>query len=411
MARKLTTLDTKRLGDGMHHDAGAPGLYLQVRHGGKSRVWIWRYSLAGKAHYLGLGSAREGRISLKRARELAAEARRLHAERIDPIQQRHQQRGAVRVEQAKAMTFRQCAEAYVASHESAWRSDTHRQQWQRTLAHLDPIIRALPVASIDTGLVLAALEPIWKTKPETASRTRQRLEAVLDYARARKYRDGENPARWADLKHLLPAKAKVARVEHHPALPYPELGAFMAALRQHEGAAARALEFAILTAARSGEVIGARWDEIDIEAKLWTVPAERMKGLREHRVPLSAPAVAILREQQARRESDFVFPGRRSGGPLSNMTLWKLLRAIRPGVTTHGFRSSFSDWAHETTAHANHTIELSLAHSIGGAVEQAYRRGDLFDKRRKLMDAWAAFAERPAQAATAKVVSMKRVPA
>ena len=254
-----------------------------------------------------------------------------------------------------------------------------------------PIAGELPVQAIDVGLVLKVLEPIWTTRPETASRVRGRIESVLDYAKARKYRDGENPARWkGNLDHLLPKKAKVAKVEHFAALPYAEIGAFMAALRDQTSTVARCLEFTVLTAARTGEVRGARWDEIDLQAKTWTVPAERMKAQREHRVPLSPRAVAIIHELQSRRENEFVFPGR-NGAPLSNMTLWKTLRAIRPGVTTHGFRSSFSDWAHERTAHANHTIELSLAHSIGGAVEQAYRRGDLFAKRAQLMTARAAY--------------------
>jgi integrase len=407
MARKLTTLDTMRLGDGMYHDAGAPGLYLQVRNGGASRVWIWRYSLAGKAHYLGLGSAREGRISLKRARELAAEARRLHAERIDPLARRREQLGEERVEQAKAMTFQQCAQAYIAAHEAGWRSATHREQWSMTLsAYVYPVIGVLPAQAVDTGLVLKVLEPLWTTKPETASRVRGRVESVLDYAKARGFRDGENPARWrGNLDHLLPRRGKVAMVAHHPALPYAEIGAFMADLRRREGTSARCLEFAILTAARSGEVIGARWSEIDIEAKLWTVPPERMKGGKEHRVPLSARAVAIIRKLQDRREGDYVFPGRRTGAPLSNMTLWKLLRAIRPGVTTHGFRATFRTWAAERTNFQREVIEAALAHIVGDATERAYARGDALDKRRKLMDAWSEFCGKPAQV-TGKVVSI-----
>ena len=335
---------------------------------------------------------------MKRARELAAEARRLRAEGVDPIERRRERRGAERVEQAKSVTFKQCAESYVAAHEAEWRSGRHRQQWAATLAYLNPIIGALPVASIDTSLALGALEPIWTTKPETASRVRGRIESILDYAKARGYRAGENPARWrGHLDHLLAAKAKVAKIEHHAALPYDQIGDFMAALRVQTSTVARCLEFTILTAGRTGEVRGATWDEIDLQQKAWTVPAARMKAGKEHRVPLSARAVAILREQEARREGDYVFPGR-NGAPLSNMTLWKMLRAIRPSVTTHGFRSSFSDWAHESTAHANHTIELSLAHSIGSKVEAAYRRGDLFEKRRRLMDDWARFCLSPPKA-------------
>jgi integrase len=407
MGKRLTALDVTRLGDGMHHDGD--GLYLQVS-GTNQRSWIYRYTLGGRTRHLGLGPAKA--IPLKLARSLAAEARQRRAMGVDPIEHRHQQRGAALVAVSRAMTFQQCAQAYVAAHEAGWRSATHREQWNMTLsANVYPVIGALPVQAIDTSLVLKVLEPVWTTKPETASRVRGRVESVLDYAKARGYRDGENPARWrGNLDHLLPKKAKLATVEHHPALPYPEIGEFMAALRQHQGVAARALEFTVLTAARSGEVLGARWDEFDLAGKTWVIQPHRMKAGREHRVPLSPRAVTIIRELQARREGEYIFPGRRGGSPLSNMTLWKLLRSIRPGVTTHGFRATFRTWASERTNFQREVIEAALAHVVGDQTERAYARGDVLDKRRKLAEAWGEYCGRPAQT-TGKIVAMKRVPA
>jgi integrase len=240
---------------------------------------------------------------------------------------------------------------------------------------------------------MRVLEPIWAEKPETAGRVRQRIESVLDWARVHGYREGENPARWrGHLDKLLPAQAKVSRVEHHPALPYAEVQIFMSLLRQQEGVAAKALEFAILTAGRTGEVLGARWDEIDLGTRTWIIPAGRMKGEREHRVPLSAPAIAIVEALREVHTSDYVFPGGRTGKPLSNMAMLTLLRRMnRRDLTVHGFRSTFRDWAAEQTVYPNDVVEMALAHAVGNKVEQAYRRGDLFEKRRKLMEAWAGF--------------------
>jgi integrase len=252
---------------------------------------------------------------------------------------------------------------------------------------------ALPVQAVDVGLVLKAVEPIWTEKPETAGRVRGRIESILDWASARGYRQGENPARWrGHLENLLPHKAKVRRVEHYAALPYVEIAGFMPALRQQEGIAARALEFAILTAARTGEVIGARWEEINLTDKLWLVPAERMKAGKEHRVPLSAPALAILENLAKVREGEFVFPGGRHGRPISNMSMLMLLRRIDRGdLTVHGFRSAFSDWCAERSTFPAEVREMALAHAVGDKVEAAYRRGDLFQKRRQLAEAWAKF--------------------
>jgi integrase len=317
-------------------------------------------------------------------------------DRIDPIEVRREQRDQKRLEAAKSMTFDGCAAAYIDAHKPGWRNAKHVDQWCNTLAtYVGPVFGSLPVQAVDVGLVMKVLEPIWTTKPETASRLRGRIEAVLDWATVRGYRKGENPARWrGHLDKLLPARSRVRKVEHHPALGYDELSDFIAVLRDQEGIAARALEFLILTATRTGEVIGTRWDEIDLEEKVWVVPAARMKANREHRVPLSMPAMVILGEMREIRESDFVFPGGKKDKPLSNMAMLAVLKRIdRSDLTAHGFRSSFRDWAAERTNFPREVAEMALAHAIGDKVEAAYRRGDLFQKRHQLMDSWARFCE------------------
>lgn len=292
------------------------------------------------------------------------------------------------------MTFDACAAAYIGAHETGWRNAKHRDQWRNTLStYANPVFGSRPVQAIDVGLVMKALEPIWQTKPETASRLRGRIEAVLDWATVRGYRQGDNPARWrGHLDKLLPARNKIRSVEHHAALPYDETAEFLAMLRSQEGIGARALEFLILTAARTGEVIGAQRDEIDLDEKVWIVPAARMKAGREHRVPLSPAAVAVLERMKESCEGDFVFPGGRRNKPLSNMALLAVLRRMGRGdLTAHGFRSTFRDWAAERTNFPREVAEAALAHTVGDKVEAAYRRGDLFDKRRQLMEAWARF--------------------
>jgi integrase len=401
---KLTALDVTRLPSGVHLDGD--GLYLQVSGAG-GRSWIWRYALQGKTRYLGLGSA--SAIPLKRARELAAEARRLRAEGIDPIERRREQRSVKLVEQAKSITFEQCAEAYIVAHEPSWRNAKHRAQWRSTLStYVYPIIGALPVQSVDTALVTRIIEPIWAKKSETAGRVRGRIELILDYATARKYRQGDNPARWrGHLDKLLPKRSKVSKVVHHAALPYLELGAFMAELRRRESTSARCLEFTILTAARTSEAIGAEWDEIDLSTKVWTVPAERMKSGREHRVPLSSRALEIIRERQARREGDYLFAGMRGGNPLSNMALLAMLRVMgRADLTTHGFRATFKTWATERSNFPREVVEAALAHIVGDETERAYQRGDLFEKRRRLMDAWSEFCGKSVRISNNKIVDM-----
>jgi integrase len=391
---KLNALDVQRRGPGLHPDGG--GLYLQVAPGG-SRSWLYRYSLHGKEHRIGLGSAAS--IPLKLARQLAAQARQLRDTGIDPLAQKRKRRNDDLVAEAKATTFKECAEKYIAAHEAGWRNAKHRQQWHNTLeSYVYPVIGDLPVQNIDTPLVLKVLEPIWQDKTDTANRIRGRIEIILDWAKFREYRSGENPARWrGHLQLALAQPEKIAPHQHHAALPYPEIGSFMAELRGRDSTSARALEFLILTAARTGEVIGATWNEIDLTAKVWTVPANRMKGNREHRVPLSDRAIEIVHLMQSRRENDFVFAGRRNGG-LSNMSLLALLRNMGRALTAHGFRSSFRDWAAEQTNFPNEVCEMALAHAVGDKVEEAYRRGNLLEKRRRLMQAWSEYCARPSQA-------------
>ena len=392
VSNKLSAVEVKGIGQkGMYHDGG--GLYLQVSAGG-AKSWIFRFMLGGRAREMGLGPVHA--IPLAEARRRAAECRRMRLDGIDPIEIRKVRRDQKKLEAAKSMTFDACAAAYIESHKTGWRNAKHRDQWRNTLnSYAGPVFGSMPVQAVDVGLVMKALEPIWTTKPETAGRLRGRIEAILDWATVRGYRKGENPARWrGHLDKLLPPRSKVRKVEHHAALPYVELADFATALRSQDGLAARALEFLILTATRTGEVIGARWGEIDLEEKIWIVPAARMKAGREHRVPLSTAAVSILRKLKEVRESDFVFPGGKKGKPLSNMAMLAVLKRMGWGdLTAHGFRSSFRDWAAERTNSPREVAEMALAHTVGDKVEAAYRRGDLFEKRRQLMEAWARFCE------------------
>ena len=394
---RLTALKVEKAKKpGMYADGG--GLYLRVTPEG-ARNWVLRYMLDRRPRWMGLGPV--ALYGLAEARVRALDARRKRHEGIDPIEARRAERARQRLDAAKAVTFKQCAESYINSHRAGWRNDKHAGQWGATLAtYAYPVIGTLPVQAVDTGLVLKALEPIWAAKPETASRLRGRIESVLDFAKVRGYRDGENPARWrGHLAKLLPARSKVRAVEHHAALPYADLPAFLTALRTQEGTSARALEFLILTGARTGEVIGAQWSEIDLLDKTWTVPTSRMKAHREHRVPLSPRVMTILHEMQAAQHRDgywLVFPGGTAGMPLSNMAFLMLLRRMaRADLTAHGFRATFKTWASERTSFQNEIIEASLAHITGGKVEQAYMRGDLFEKRRRLMQQWATYCIAP----------------
>jgi integrase len=397
---KLNTLALRRLTNpGLYGDGG--GLYVQVR-GPYARSWIFRFKRNGTTHLMGLGPL--DLVTLAEAREAALAARKLVRQGINPIDRRRAQR-AENAAQA-GLTFALVAEAYIKAHEPSWRNGKHRQQWRNTLdTYAAPVLGKLPVAAVAVGDVMKVLEPLWRDKTETAARLRGRIESVLDYATARGWRTGENPARWrGHLDNLLPARAKVAKVEHHPALPWREIGAFVAALANEEGTAALALRFAILTAARTSEALGARWSEIDFNEAIWLLPAERMKAGREHRVPLSEPALDLLCEAAKLRVNPkldrFVFPGAKPGKPLSSMALLMLLRRMKRGdLTAHGFRSTFRDWCAEATNYPREVAEAALAHTLRDKTEAAYQRGDMMEKRRQLMADWATFCGRvPIQA-------------
>ncbi|MBR0661198.1 tyrosine-type recombinase/integrase [Neoroseomonas oryzicola] len=383
------------------------GLFLETK-GGRA-YWVFRFMLAGRRRDMGLGGAvGPGAVSLAEARERAAEGLKLARSGSDPLKHRAgieaAAKAAAQAAQARAKTFDDVAALYLSAHAAGWRNPKHRAQWKMTLKeYAGPHMGDMPVADIETAHVTAALRPLWETKPETATRLRGRIEAVLDFATVHGWREAANPARWrGHLDKVFPRRTKVRAVKHHAALPWQEVGAFTAALAAREGVSADALAFCILTAARSGEVLGARWAEVDLAAQVWTVPADRMKAGKEHRVPLSAPALVIIERMAKLREDDsadaLVFPGQRKGRPLSVMAMTMVLRRMDNGhLTVHGFRSAFRDWAGETTAHAREVVEAALAHRTGDKVEQAYARGDLFTKRRKLMEDWAAFcAKKPA---------------
>jgi integrase len=375
------------------------GLYLQVS-AFDTKAWIFRYMLDGRARKMGLGALHT--VTLAEAREEAEAARKKVRKGIDPIEEQKVARLQRKVEAAKAMTFKQCADAYIKANEATWKNDKHVAQWHSTFNNtrrgkrIYPAATAdindLPISAIDTGLVRKVLEPIWYSTPETASRVRGRVERVLAWATVAGYRAGDNPARWTGhLKELLPAKAKVAAVVHHSAVAYLDMPTFMKELRLKKGISALALEFTILTAARTGEAIGAKWAEIDLNTKLWTVPPERMKSGKEHRVPLSERALTLI--EGLRSDGDFLFAGARGDKPLSNMAMLELVRGMREGLTVHGFRSTFRDWAAEQTSYPHEMCEIALAHTVGNKVEAAYRRGDMMEKRRRLMDDWAAYCE------------------
>ncbi len=395
--KRLTAREVAKLSSqpGWHNDGD--GLYLRVAKTGAAG-WVWRYLSGQRERYMGLGPVRH--VSLAEARQKADEARRLKRDGIDPLDAKHDKQLGTKLKTAKAMSFQQCAEAYIKAHAAGWRSADHSRQWRASLATLVyPTLGDLPVSAIDTSLVMQVLEPIWATKTVTASRVRGRIETVLNWAVTREYRAaGDNPARWkGHLQNLLPKKSKLRRVKHHPAMPYAEIADFMDALRQQDNVNARALEFAILTCARRDEVRGARWSEIDPfrAEKMWVIPAERMKAEREHRVPLSDAAVVILDKMEAIRTSDFVFPGRDPGQQIAPRALVTVLQGLGRGeVTQHGFRSTFRDWARETTDHAREACELALAHNIGTEAELAYARGPMVEKRRKLMADWAGYCGR-----------------
>jgi integrase len=379
---KLT--EPGRYGDGH-------GLYLQVMSP-TNRSWLLRFERGGRERWMGLGPLHT--VNLELARQKAQLARLQLLDGIDPLEARNAERAERALQSAKAVTFKEAAQQYFDQHERKWKNAKHRAQFLSTLENYAfPALGKLSVAAIDTGLVLKVIEPIWQDKTETANRLRGRIESVLDWANVRGYRQGDNPARWkGHLAEVLPARGSIQKVEHHAALPFIEISAFMTELRMREGIAARALEFTVLCASRTGETIGAQWDEVDLKAKTWTVPANRIKGGREHRVPLSDAALKILKELPTEKNNPFVFIGPKAGGGLSNMGMASVLgRMGRKSITVHGMRSTFRDWAAETTSYPNFVVEMALAHTVSDAVEAAYRRGDLFTKRTKLMADWARY--------------------
>lgn len=374
--------------EGRHAVGGVPGLHLRVSAG--HRGWVLRVQVGDQRRDIGMGAYPA--VGLSEAREKAREIHDGLREGKDPVAPRKQQRMALAAQTAAERTFRWCAQEFFRAKASEWSNPKHRQQWENTLeAYAMPHVGHLSVSSIDLPHVLACLEPIWSTKNETASRLRGRIESVLDWATVRKYRTGENPARWkGHLDKVLAAPSKIQKVEHHRAVAVDDMPGFMAALRQREGIAARALEFTILTAARSGEVRGATWSEIDENTGVWTIPAERMKAGNEHRVPLSAAALKLLRLLPRLDGTELLFPGTK-GQPLSDMTMTAVMRRMQVDAVPHGFRSTFRDWAGEKTNHPRELAEQALAHTLESKVEAAYRRGDALEKRRQMMEEWAQF--------------------
>lgn len=401
MGRATNKLSVKFTGKGdlkpgLYGDGG--GLYLQVSDF-KTKAWVFRYMVSGRARKMGLGDFEL--VTLKDARKKRDAAYGLVVDGIDPIDDRQARKAAQTAEAAKVLTFRQCAGGYIAANRAGWKSDKHAAQWEATLeTYAYPVIGNLPVQMIETAHVLKIIEPIWETKTETASRVRGRIEKVLDRAKALKLRSGENPAAWrGHLDQLLPAKSQVSPVENHPALPYAELPEFMAKLRAKEGASARALEFTILTVARTGDTIGATLKEIDRTEKLWTVPAARVKGKkgarkRDHVVPLTKQALAVLNAVPS--EGDYLFPGGKENAGLSNAAMSELLKGMGYSpdyATVHGFRSTFKDWCGDLTSYPNEMSEIAMAHTVDDKVEAAYRRSNMRERRRQMMADWAAYCD------------------
>jgi len=409
---KLTALAVSKAKEkGLYADGG--GLYLQIGvTGGKS--WLFRFMRHGKAYAMGLGALHA--VTLAEARVKAADCRKLLAAELDPLEAKKTEQVAARLASAKGTTFEACAKAYIEAHKASWRQERHAKQWDQALTkHAYPVMGKLPVQAIDTALVVKVLEPIWQKKTETAKRLRGRIECILDWAKVREYRQGENPARWrGHLENLLARPSKLIKVEHFAALPYTKVNGFLQSLDGQAGLGAQALKLVVYTACRSNEVLGAVWDEIDFENKVWTIPAERMKGGKEHRVPLTAPALAILKSQKSDSEfyadkaSSYVFPSPKGDTFLSNVVMLSLLKRMnRRDITVHGFRSSFRDWAAEQTNFPREVAEAALAHAVQSRVEAAYRRSDLFDKRRLLMEKWARYCQQEQSEGNGKVLEMK----
>ena len=412
LAEKITALFVRHIKrQGRYCDGG--NLYLQVRLSTSktspdavNKSWAFRYVRHDKQTWMGLGPYPD--VSLAEARELATEARKQLLKGIDPLTDKRARQREARVARSDMLSFADCAEKYIDAQAPGWSNPKHIDQWRNTLKNVaGPVFGHLPVDQVDTALVMRCLEPLWTTKTETASRLRGRIESVLDWATVRGYRGGDNPARWrGHLDKLLPRPSLVARVKHHPALPYTEVGAFMQQLRKDAGVASRALEFTILTTARTNEVIQAEWSEFDLDLGIWIVPAERMKSKREHRIPLSEAAKAVL-ESSKGRSNRYVFPGQRRGSHLSNNAMLKVLKRLnQDSITVHGFRSTFRDWCAESTNYPADVAEMALAHTLRDKTEAAYRRGDLFEKRSRLMADWARYCSKPTK--PAKVIAIRK---
>lgn len=386
---RLTAIKVQKLSDAGWYPDGQ-GLYLQVSKS-TSKSWVYRYEKGGKERRHGLGPYPT--VSLEGARKAADECRKLRQKGLDPIDYKREREATRKLEKAKGITFKECALAYIDSHKAGWKSRKHESQWTNTLTtYAFPIIGDLSVQDIDTGLVMNVLEPIWFEKTETATRVRQRIESILDWAKVRNYRTGENPALWrGHLDKLLPKRSKVQRVQHFPALPYTDLPDYFRSLRKVNTIAAKTLAFTILTATRSNEARQAKWSEIDLQAGVWIVPEERMKAGRAHRVPLTQECLAILEEMKPFTVDDHVFPGLSKGKSISDAAVLKQLKQTHPALTVHGFRSSFRDWCAEMTNYPSELAEASLAHTIKDATQAAYERGDKFEKRQKLMEAWTNY--------------------
>lgn len=413
MAERFTALFVKHIKrPGKYPDGG--NLYLKVRKSTRkiktdavTKSWLFRYSRFGKDTWLGLGPYAD--VTLSEARDLATRERKKMRQGIDPLTDKRARQIAARTTYENMLTFTECAELYIESQAPGWSNPKHIEQWRSTLNKLaGPIIGHLPVDQIDTALIMRCLEPIWTTKTETASRLRGRIESVLDWSAVRGYRKGDNPARWrGHLDKLLPRPSQVVRVKHHAALPYTNVGAFMQQLCQDKGVASRALEMTILTAARTNEVIQAEWTEFDLDRRMWVVPAERMKSKRSHRVPLSEAAVTALEVVKGRNKR-YVFPGHKRGSHLSNAAMMKVLKRLeQSGITVHGFRSTFRDWCAESTNYPADVAEMALAHALRDKTEAAYRRGDLFEKRARLMTDWARYCSKPAKPAAVVPIRQK----
>jgi len=409
--QKLTTKTVENKRKAGYYSDGA-GLYLQVSSSG-TKSWVFRFMLHGRRREMGLGSILA--TSLAEARAEAGRCRKLLQQQLDPIKERDEERRRRRLEDANSKTFHQCAQEFIKAHKAEWKNPKHGQQWQNSLdAYCDPVFRDMPVREIDTALVLRVLEPIWTTKAETATRLRGRIERVLDYARVRNYREGENPARWrGHLDHILAYVPKSARVQHLAALPFADMADFMPKLRGQEGVAPRALEFLILTATRTGDVRGARRSEVSADCAFWTIPGDRRKGRRgataDLRVPLCKRAAQIARAQLQSHEGTFLFPTPGSDEGLSENAMLEVVKRMgySERCTPHGFRSTFRDWSAESTNYPNEVCEMALGHVIKNQAEAAYRRGELFEKRVHLMEDWGKFCEMPRRPAS-KVVPMKR---